>query len=63
MLDEKAIVDFSRLVSLALGIRDMSTPNPELPAFDDFSPTDEFLEFYLGKESVFLELSILNARL
>ena len=57
VLEEKAMVDFSRLVSLALGIRDMSTPNPELPAFEDFSPTDVFLECYLGKESVFRELS------
>ena len=51
------MVDFSRLVSLALGIRDMSTPNPEFPAFDDFSPSDEVLECYLGNESLFLELS------
>jgi hypothetical protein len=57
VLEEKAMVDFSRLVSLALGIRDMSTPNPEFPAFDDFSPTDEFFECYFGKESLFREFS------
>jgi hypothetical protein len=51
-------MDFSRVLSFALGIREMSIPKPEVPSLEDLSPIEEFFDCCLGKrESWFREWS------